>query len=87
MLLVLAQWQCLVDNLFSFKIKISALEPIGHRVAKLQAKDADMGVNADIRYTLLEESKISSTERLFHLSEDSGELFIAAKLPTSKEAS
>lgn len=72
----------------SLKIRMSALEPIGYRVAKLQAKDADTGVNADIRYALTEESSVSGTEKLFHLSEDSGELFIAAKLSTpTKEAS
>nr|CDS23608.1 protocadherin 1 [Echinococcus granulosus] len=65
------------------EIRISALEPIGYRVAKLQAKDADTGVNANIRYTLTEESSVSGTGKLFHLSEDSGELFIAAKLSTS----
>ncbi|KAL5111499.1 Protocadherin-1 [Taenia crassiceps] len=64
------------------EIKMSALEPIGYRVAKLQAKDADTGVNADIRYSLTEESSVSGTDKLFHLSEDSGELFIAAKLST-----
>ncbi|VDK40611.1 unnamed protein product [Taenia asiatica] len=70
------------------EIRMSALEPIGYRVAKLQAKDADTGVNADIRYALTEESSVSGTEKLFHLSEDSGELFIAAKLSTpTKEAS
>ncbi|VDM32944.1 unnamed protein product [Hydatigera taeniaeformis] len=65
------------------EIRMSALEPIGYRVAKLQAKDADSGVNADIRYTLTEELSVSSTEKLFRVSEDSGELFIAAKLSTS----
>ncbi|VDO05335.1 unnamed protein product [Rodentolepis nana] len=70
------------------KIKLSALEPIGHRIAKLQAKDADTGTNAKIRYSLLENSRLPmGTEKLFHLSEDSGELFIAAKLPTSKGSS
>ncbi|VDD84502.1 unnamed protein product [Mesocestoides corti] len=68
-------------------IKISSLEPVGHRIAKFQAKDSDIGLNGVVRYTLEGDATADGVGRLFHLSEDSGDLFTAAKLPTATEAS
>uniref|UniRef100_A0A5K3FZM1 Cadherin domain-containing protein n=1 Tax=Mesocestoides corti TaxID=53468 RepID=A0A5K3FZM1_MESCO len=69
------------------EIKISSLEPVGHRIAKFQAKDSDIGLNGVVRYTLEGDATADGVGRLFHLSEDSGDLFTAAKLPTATEAS
>lgn len=66
------------------QIKVSSLEPIGHRIAKFQAKDADAGLNAVIHYTLKTDAGANhQLAHLFHLAEETGELFVAAKLPTT----
>ncbi|VDK69979.1 unnamed protein product [Dibothriocephalus latus] len=62
-------------------VSLSPLEPTGHRIIRLQAKDADIGINSAVRFQI----EGGNDEKYFHLHEKSGELFVAAPLPTHQK--
>ncbi|VDL97707.1 unnamed protein product [Schistocephalus solidus] len=63
------------------EVSLSPLEPTGHRIIRLQARDADIGINSVVRFQI----EGGNEEKYFHLHEKSGELFVTAPLPTQQK--
>lgn len=66
-------------------IQLTSSVHVGHVVTQVRASDADIGLNARLSYSIVNDVIISDVE-LFAIDEESGEVTVAAALPQSNHA-